>query len=173
MAEGAVRRGNAGAAAGKIPFLICNARICSRARLPSARALAMVSRSTMRQPQSIAVSAAIEHRPWPVIFISGIFRSKPTTQIEQSAFHFSCPLFSGRLHLLEVWLLVTHGQKLHNPCQRVVAAVFSRTVASACSRSARMSSTASIPTESRTRPSRIPMRSRCLGDSSRWELIAG
>src|ERR1039458_7750003 len=45
--------------------------------------------------------------------------------------------------------------------------------ASACSRSARMSSGASMPTERRTRLSRMPMRWRCFGESSRWGIITG
>jgi predicted nucleic acid-binding protein len=56
-------------------------------------------------------------------------------------------------------------------------------VASACSRSAyarsafsmsaMISSAASIPAESRTRLSRIPIRSRCLGARSRCDAMAG
>ena len=44
---------------------------------------------------------------------------------------------------------------------------------SACSRSAMMSSGASIPVDSRTRLSRMPIRSRCFGEISRCELITG
>ena len=44
---------------------------------------------------------------------------------------------------------------------------------SACSRSARMSSASSMPTDSRTRLSRIPTRRRSAGDISRCELITG
>ena len=47
------------------------------------------------------------------------------------------------------------------------------TCPSACSRSSIISSTASIPTDNRTRLSRMPMRSRWRGDISRCELIAG
>ena len=57
--------------------------------------------------------------------------------------------------------------------QAEAPAPLSACYANACSMSAMMSSTASIPTESRTRLSRMPTRSRCFGARSRCELMAG
>jgi hypothetical protein len=67
----------------------------------------------------------------------------------------------------------TSGQRLPLLCRHPFPGQFRRRYPSACSRSAMTSSGASIPTDRRTRLSRMPMRSRCLGEMSRCELITG